>query len=76
MRRGLGGGKLLALPEKMVDGRAHVKEDKEKDDGDLGEVWRLLYMHITFFFFSFFFFIYAKGPLCLSLKEFKNQFCA
>ena len=61
---------------KMVDGGAHVKENEEKDDGDLGEVWRLLYMHITFFFFFFlFFFIYAKGHLCPLLKECKNQFC-
>ena len=62
MRRGLGGGKLLALSEKMVDGGAHVKEDEEEDDGDTGEVWRLLCMLITFYFI---FYIYAKGPLCL-----------
>ena len=38
VRRGVVGGKLLALPEKMVDGGAQVKEDEEEDDGDMGEV--------------------------------------
>ena len=53
MRRGLGGGKFLALQKKKVDGGAHVKEDEEEDDGDTGEVWRLLCIHITLFFFFF-----------------------
>ena len=62
---------ISRLAEKKVDGGAHVKEDEEEDDGDTGEVWRLLCIHITLFFF---FFIYAKGPLYPSLKEFKTNF--
>ena len=55
MRRGLGGGKLLALPEKMVDNGANVKENEEEDGGYMRSLETSV--HATFSFsFSFFLF--------------------
>ena len=51
MRRGLGGGKLLALPEKMVDNGANVKENEEEDGGYMRSLETSV--HATFFFFFF-----------------------